>query len=142
MWRELNTFSWWWSGSYIAVVRVCRVAAVLCGCYQETSNSLKSMKWCIPSLFLLQRGVRIALEQCCLTPVPHRICLMSLPVLKTAKKTYTEKRISTTCADPLMLSKETLGSTEEKGMPDLIDNVSWNNLIKMFLLACRCTEIC
>lgn len=58
------------------------------------------------------------------------------------KKTYTEKRISTTCADPLMLSKETLGSTEEKGMPDLIDNVSWNNLIKMFLLACRCTEIC
>uniref|UniRef100_A0A8C3DGM8 Calcineurin binding protein 1 n=1 Tax=Corvus moneduloides TaxID=1196302 RepID=A0A8C3DGM8_CORMO len=31
------------------------------------------------------------------------------------KKTYTEKRISTTCADPLMLSKDTLGSTEEKG---------------------------
>ncbi|XP_075291207.1 calcineurin-binding protein cabin-1 isoform X6 [Opisthocomus hoazin] len=30
------------------------------------------------------------------------------------RKTYTEKRISTTCADPLMPSKETLGSTEEK----------------------------
>lgn len=56
------------------------------------------------------------------------------------KKTYTEKRISTTCADTLILNKETLGSAEEKGMPDLIDNVSYNNLIKMFLLAC--TEIC
>lgn len=56
------------------------------------------------------------------------------------KKTYTEKRISTTCADTLILSKETLGSAEEKGMPDLIDNVSYNSLIKMFLLAC--TEIC
>ncbi|KAF4792801.1 Calcineurin-binding protein cabin-1 [Turdus rufiventris] len=30
------------------------------------------------------------------------------------KKTYTEKRISTTCADTLILSKETLGSAEEK----------------------------
>lgn len=36
------------------------------------------------------------------------------------RKTYTEKRISTTCADTLMPSKETLGSTEEKSMPDLI----------------------
>uniref|UniRef100_A0A8C3VCR1 Calcineurin-binding protein cabin-1 n=1 Tax=Catharus ustulatus TaxID=91951 RepID=A0A8C3VCR1_CATUS len=31
------------------------------------------------------------------------------------KKTYTEKRISSTCADTLILSKETLGSAEEKG---------------------------
>ncbi|NXO20967.1 CABIN protein, partial [Cisticola juncidis] len=31
------------------------------------------------------------------------------------KKTYTEKRISATCADPLMLSKEALGAAEEKG---------------------------
>ncbi|XP_040433641.1 calcineurin-binding protein cabin-1 isoform X6 [Cygnus olor] len=30
------------------------------------------------------------------------------------RKTYTEKRISTACADALMPSKETLGSTEEK----------------------------
>ncbi|XP_063272537.1 calcineurin-binding protein cabin-1 isoform X5 [Prinia subflava] len=30
------------------------------------------------------------------------------------KKAYTEKRISATCADPLMLSKETLGAAEEK----------------------------
>jgi len=57
------------------------------------------------------------------------------------RKTYTEKRISTTCADPLMPSKETLGSTEEKSMLDFIDNVSWYLLIKMCLLACRSTEI-
>ena len=58
------------------------------------------------------------------------------------RKTYTEKRISTTCADTLMPSKETLGSTEEKSMPDLIDYVSCYSLIKMFFLACRNTEIC
>lgn len=58
------------------------------------------------------------------------------------RKTYTEKRISTACADALMPSKETLGSTEEKSMLILIDNVSWYILIKMFLLACRSTEIC
>lgn len=58
------------------------------------------------------------------------------------KKAYTEKRISTTYADTLMLSKETLGSAEEKGMPDLIDNVSCKSLIQVFLLACRCSEIC
>lgn len=58
------------------------------------------------------------------------------------RKTYTEKRISTTCADAVIPSKETLGSTEEKSMPDLIDNISWYIIIKMFLLACRSTEIC
>lgn len=58
------------------------------------------------------------------------------------KKTYTEKTISAACADTLVLSKDTLGAAEEKGMPALIDHGSCNSLIKMFLLACRCTEIC
>lgn len=38
------------------------------------------------------------------------------------KKTYTDKRISAPCADTLVLSKETLGPAEEKGMPDLTDH--------------------
>lgn len=32
------------------------------------------------------------------------------------RKTYTEKRISTTCADTLLAGKETLGPAEEKSM--------------------------
>ncbi|XP_064248784.1 calcineurin-binding protein cabin-1 isoform X3 [Passer domesticus] len=40
------------------------------------------------------------------------------------KKTYTEKRISATCADTLMLSKEALGSAEEKGKSEELLEIS------------------
>ncbi|XP_041575356.2 calcineurin-binding protein cabin-1 isoform X4 [Taeniopygia guttata] len=40
------------------------------------------------------------------------------------KKAYTEKRISTTYADTLMLSKETLGSAEEKGKSEELLEIS------------------
>lgn len=40
------------------------------------------------------------------------------------RKSYTEKRITTACADAVMPSKEILGSTEEKSKPILMDNVS------------------
>ncbi|XP_077043838.1 calcineurin-binding protein cabin-1 isoform X3 [Agelaius phoeniceus] len=40
------------------------------------------------------------------------------------KKTYTEKRISATCADTLVLSKETLGSAEEKGKSEELLEIS------------------
>ncbi|NWZ13732.1 CABIN protein, partial [Agelaius phoeniceus] len=40
------------------------------------------------------------------------------------KKTFTEKRISATCADTLVLSKETLGSAEEKGKSEELLEIS------------------
>lgn len=125
------------------VVRVCRVASVLCCCYQETSNSLKSMK-VVHSFFISFAERSQDSTGAVLSDSSSTQDMFNEPASSqdSLKKTYTEKRISTTCADTLMLSKETLGSAEEKGMPDLIDSVSCNSLIKMFLLACRCTEIC
>lgn len=128
-----------------AVLRLkdaCRLAAVLCCCYQDaSSSSLMSMKM-VHSFSICFAERSQDSTAAVLSDSSSTQDMFNEPASSqdSLRKTYPEKRISTTCADPLVPGKETLGSAEEKSMCDLMDNGSWYILIKMFLLACRSTE--
>lgn len=127
-----------------AVLRLkeaCGLAAVLCCCYEDASSSLMSMKM-VHSFSICFAERSQDSTAAVLSDSSSTQDMFNEPASSqdSLRKTYPEKRISTTCADPLVPGKETLGSAEEKSMSDLMDNGSWYILTKIFLLACRSTE--